>query len=506
MKYLDYPILNELSASLSSDGDSDLRVHARFEAYSVKPVGKEKRAFKEREEAYMSEQEGMEEMSFSPEMREAGLASCFGRLDEKESRKVHFLLVSTLNAAFPDHDFTSLRPDHFTRERSAAQVLSQLNGTLLGSSGLGTTPVVLSQLASYNPSSNIRSSPSQSPANSSPNLGPTVPNHDLYRILNDVLPMEDAEVYSWFPEPEYDPHIDTSLIPSDDEDEDFLPAQNEDDIQMDMDDADPSWGAGGMDMDNSTSGGGVVASSARRSSETAIQNDWDTGRERKVAGLLWSANYFFYSKRQKRVLFLTCWCRNRPLHPVKHIESAFPVQISASFSSPTSSFEHLVPLNNGGTIRSNRYNHHTHHRKPKSSLRTISSSIKGDATSSTIPIRGMERPALHQQPATPRSHRLASSAPGASSFGNGTKSPMTKMMAGGFKPRQTPARVALNANSNKPKEVIDVDSLPDINSRTRERSGSTTPGPSTGSTSALTAGLRNNIQGIGGDKGKRVKV
>ena len=25
-------------------------------------------------------------MSFSPEMREAGLSSCFGRLDEKESR------------------------------------------------------------------------------------------------------------------------------------------------------------------------------------------------------------------------------------------------------------------------------------------------------------------------------------------------------------------------------------------------------------------------------------
>jgi hypothetical protein len=27
-------------------------------------------------------------MSFSPEMREAGLSSCFGRLDEKESRWV----------------------------------------------------------------------------------------------------------------------------------------------------------------------------------------------------------------------------------------------------------------------------------------------------------------------------------------------------------------------------------------------------------------------------------
>ncbi|WWC87251.1 uncharacterized protein L201_002139 [Kwoniella dendrophila CBS 6074] len=521
MKYLDYPILNQLSASLSSDGDTDLRVHARFEAYSVKPVGKEKRAFKEREEAYMSEQEGMEEMSFSPEMREAGLASCFGRLDEKESRKVHFLLVSTLNAAFPDHDFASLRPDHFTREQSAVQVLSHLSGSLLGSSSLGTTPIILSQLAAFNPSPNSKSSPGQSPGNSSPNLGPTVPNNDLYRVLNDVLPMEDCEVYSWFPEPEYDPHIDPSSSTSEEEDDDFLAEQDEDDIKMDLDDNDndPAWGAGGMELDvdsnsalhnpesvpmarqNSTSGGGGAAA-ARRSSEASISpNEWDLGRERKVGGLLWSANYFFYSKRQKRILFLTCWCRNRPLHPIPQIESAFPIQISASFSSPSSSFEHLAPLNNGNVIRSNRYSH-SHHRKSKSSLRTISSSIKGDSTSSTIPIRGMERASYQHQPVTPRATRLASSAPSGDLY-NGTKSPMTKMMAGGFKPRQTPARTALNAQSQHSKQQQEEDIPP----KRRERSGSTTPGPSSGCTSALTAGLRGNIQGIGGkDKGKRVKV
>ncbi|WVW78816.1 hypothetical protein I302_100778 [Kwoniella bestiolae CBS 10118] len=521
MKYLDYPILNQLSASLSSNDDSDLQVHARFEAYSVKPVGKEKRAFKEREEAYMSEQEGMEEMSFSPEMREAGLASCFGRLDEKESRKVHFLLVSTLNAAFPDHDFTSLRPDHFTRERSAAQVLSHLSGSLLGSSGVGNTPIILSQLASFTPPTTHKSSPVLSPANSSPNLGPSVPYPDLYRILNEVLPMEDCEVYSWFPEPEYDPHIDTSTAPSEDEDDDIF--LENDKMDLDDSDIDPSWGAGGMELDvdeerlesvpmmrqNSTSGG---ATAPRRGSESAliVPNDWDLTKERKVNGLLWSANYFFYSKRQKRVLFLTCWCRNRPLHPMPQIESAFPVQISASFSSPSSSFEHLVPLVNSAASRTHRYtHHHSHnHRKSKSNLRTISKS--GDSTSSTIPIRGIERPSYSQQiaPATPRTSRLASSAPGGN-VGFGTKSPMTKMMAGGFKPKQTPARAAMNAQQQQQQQsqqpAIDITSSTS-SSRTRERSGSTTPGPSVGSTSALTAGLRGNIQGLGGDKGKRVKV
>jgi hypothetical protein len=126
-------------------------------------------------------------------MREATLWSCFGRLDVKESRyvdgcywtlrppessladtkshlcliiifpthltyylapntlapalpfpfsqhsKVHFLLVSTLNSAYPDHDFSFLRPDHFTREPSPAQVLAHVSGNLLGTSGIGVS-------------------------------------------------------------------------------------------------------------------------------------------------------------------------------------------------------------------------------------------------------------------------------------------------------------------------------------------------------------------------------
>ncbi|WVF70138.1 hypothetical protein IAT40_004926 [Kwoniella sp. CBS 6097] len=548
MKYLDYPLLNELSSSLSSDGTSDLRVHVRFEAYSVKPVGKEKRAFKEREEAYMSEQEGMEEMSFSPEMREAGLTSCFGRLDERESRKVHFLLVSTLNAAFPDHDFSSLRPDHFTREPSAAQVLSYLSGSLLGPSGAGTTPVFLSPISLLSTSGNNRSPPQASPSNSSPNLGPSVPNPDLYRILNEVVPMDECEVYSWFPEPEYDPHIDAPTDASDEEEDDILNEADED-FAMDMDaDAEipPNWGVGGMDLDvdeeklesvpmarqNSTSGGGGAnanVAAARRLSESG---DWAVGRERRVGGLLWSANYFFYSKRQKRVLFLTCYCRNRPFHPVPQVESAFPAPISASFSSPSSSFEHLAPLNNGNAIRTHRYQHHNHHqRKPRSSIRTIGSNLAKGDQSSTIPIRGMEQRSFGAQPVTPRANRLTSSAPGnfgASGAGGGSsnQSPMARMMAGGFKPRQTPARTLINAAQahdspskaktgssskvagvqEKAEGIIDVGGSSSSNRTRRERSGSTTPGPGsvTGSTSALTAGLRGNIPGM--DKGKRVKV
>ena len=46
--------------------------------------------------------------------------------------------MSTLNSAFPDNDFSSLRPDHFMRERTVAEALAEINRSLqnvTGSSG-----------------------------------------------------------------------------------------------------------------------------------------------------------------------------------------------------------------------------------------------------------------------------------------------------------------------------------------------------------------------------------
>lgn len=61
MKYLDYPSLSQLSSSLSDNPIPDVKLKVRIEAYSVKPIGKERKIFKEMEEAYMSEQEEMAE-------------------------------------------------------------------------------------------------------------------------------------------------------------------------------------------------------------------------------------------------------------------------------------------------------------------------------------------------------------------------------------------------------------------------------------------------------------
>jgi hypothetical protein len=61
MKYLDYPLLNHLSTSLSNHPSPESRVNIRFEAYSIKAVGKERKKFKEMEEMYLSGQDEMEE-------------------------------------------------------------------------------------------------------------------------------------------------------------------------------------------------------------------------------------------------------------------------------------------------------------------------------------------------------------------------------------------------------------------------------------------------------------
>ncbi|OWZ71928.1 hypothetical protein AYX14_02602 [Cryptococcus neoformans] len=566
MKYLDYPLLTQLSDSLSSDTSSDLRVHARFEAYSVKPVGKEKRAFKEREEAYMSEQEGMDEMSFSPEMREAGLASCFGRLDEKESRKVHFLLVSTLNSAFPDHDFSSLRPDHFTREHSASQVLAYLSGSLLGPAGTGSAPIFLAPMSLH--SRSPQSSPSLLPHSfshsptlyntSSSDLSsgslPSLSNLDdinLYRALNQVISMDDSDVYSWFPEPEYDPHMDS--IEDGEGREDYIEEEEE---GMDVEDENSgdrsdTWGTG-MDLDMEME---IEGEDRRNSGRQPVSDVWEAP-ERRVGGLLWSVNYFFYNKRQKRILFLTCWCRHVPPSPSRPLINdlvdgqtpALPLPITASFS--PSSLEQSIPHppSVSGRRHSGRKARHPPPLRHKPTLvsNIPNTSTRGDDTSSTIPIRGLSRPtpnpntqpsAHAHSPATPRSDKLAASAPGTSGFGftalggagQGQQSPMARMRIGGFKPRQTPARMVINARAaeatSQPSSRLQEarGKNHEGEGEKRGRSESTTPGPSSvggsggggggggGGASALTAGMRaagNAAGSTGSETGekKRVKV
>lgn len=135
----------------------------------------------------------------------------------------------------------------------------------------------------YNPSSFDLSS------GSLPSLS-NLDDINLYRALNQVISMDDSDVYSWFPEPEYDPHMDSI---EDGDREDYIEEEEE---GMDVEDENSgdrsdTWGTG-MDLDMEME---IEGEDRRNSGRQPVSDVWEAP-ERRVGGLLWSANYFFYNK------------------------------------------------------------------------------------------------------------------------------------------------------------------------------------------------------------------
>ena len=150
----------------------------------------------------------------------------------------------------------------------------------------------MSPLPSGTPQS-IHQALSSSMPNSPPAQPINVNDPDLYRLLNDVVPLAESEVYSWFPEPEYDPHFESEdgELSEEDYDED-IPEDESMADDMDMDD--PSWGQGGMELDELDQSPATVPE--YRQTKQPKLADPDTSMERRQSRLLWSQNFFFYSK------------------------------------------------------------------------------------------------------------------------------------------------------------------------------------------------------------------
>lgn len=196
--------------------------------------------------------------------------------------------MSTLNAAFPDNDYTSLRPEQFVRERSAAEAVDYINKQLIGPTTQGVPPITVSS-----PPQNATSPLSSSPI-------PPGSTLSMYSILNDIVPFDECEVYSWYPEPEYDPHVQGDENDGSDDGLDELLEEQEEQAETmadEMDVDEPAWGQGGMELDD------VPPSSSKTSSRTKKQHTElmappmeHANSSERLRKLLWSANYFFYSR------------------------------------------------------------------------------------------------------------------------------------------------------------------------------------------------------------------
>mmetsp|Transcript_14627 Transcript_14627/g.44324 ORF Transcript_14627/g.44324 Transcript_14627/m.44324 type:complete len:243 (-) Transcript_14627:2723-3451(-) len=122
MKLLENQRLCAVTALLTDREVSERIITGRVEAFSCKRAGEDKKLSKKLEEQYVNE------LASSPPAHLS--SSPLGALSDATSRRLLIDLISTLNASFPDHDFSNLRPDQFTKEVGPDFVVRSINSHL----------------------------------------------------------------------------------------------------------------------------------------------------------------------------------------------------------------------------------------------------------------------------------------------------------------------------------------------------------------------------------------
>ncbi|PPQ90991.1 hypothetical protein CVT25_013917 [Psilocybe cyanescens] len=320
MKYIEIPSLSHLAQSLTHEGP-ECSVHTRMEAYSCKNIKRDKKLFKTLESAYQ------EDVSNSPPLpswlaldREAEMTP-FGPIDKQASRKTLYLLIATLNVAFPDHEFSDVRPSHFVKEEDGANILNALSNTLLSPQRAGSNAP--RSYSSYPPTSSDFF-PSSESSSSSPYdrkiLSPLSPpaivsgtHPTLFRLIDDVIGLSECEVFSYTPEIDADPHANDF---SDDEDDvasiaDEASSSDEDGTfefdNYDIDEVKPRRYPGATKIPPPTPRAAINYSVFEDLSSPILTSL----RLKRRGALLWSSHWFFLNRKKKRILFISVWARSR---------------------------------------------------------------------------------------------------------------------------------------------------------------------------------------------------
>ncbi|KAF4316141.1 hypothetical protein BBO99_00007145 [Phytophthora kernoviae] len=192
MKYLEEPQLSWLNSVLGSYESGDRVLCGKLETYSCKRAGSDKRLAKSLELYYQQEIEASaaDLLGSSP----------LGPIAAPATRKLLINLISTMNASFPDYDFSAVKPEQFRKEPDFRIALHRINHDLaemLEAEGNGFV-------------------------------------EKMWEAIAEAIKLDECEVYSYIPDMDSDPFSD---------------------------------------------------------------------------GNLWSFNYFFYNKVQKKILYFTCICK-----------------------------------------------------------------------------------------------------------------------------------------------------------------------------------------------------
>lgn len=120
MKYLDIPELSSLTSFLTSLELGDRHLRAKVEAYSCKQGGMDKKLGKQLEQNYVREIEQTPSGAYG--------TSPLGTFTQPQTRRLLINLICTLNASFPDYDFSTLKPEQFLKE-TIGMVVNHVNMT-----------------------------------------------------------------------------------------------------------------------------------------------------------------------------------------------------------------------------------------------------------------------------------------------------------------------------------------------------------------------------------------
>ncbi|KAF9234134.1 hypothetical protein BU15DRAFT_90107 [Melanogaster broomeanus] len=312
MKYIEFPELSRLAQALTHEGP-ECSVHTRIEAYSCKNIKRDKKLFKSLEHAYN------DELSHSPPLPSWLIHA---------SRKTLYLLIATLNIAFPDHEFSDVRPAHFNKEKNGATrpYFRLYRGGMPAPRTYSAYPPTS---PNFFPSS-VPTSSSSSPLTqmaASPCAPPQImsgTHPTLYRILDEVIGLSDCQVFSYSPDIDSDPHGNDY---SDDEDDvvsvgdEYSSDDADDDAPFDFDDYDvadspsPSYRTSSPSAYTSDRYQRIPMrnnSSGSSSGDSPQRSDFPHVRlKRRGGALLWSSHWFFLNSKLKRILFVSVWARTR---------------------------------------------------------------------------------------------------------------------------------------------------------------------------------------------------
>ncbi|KAF0345973.1 repressor of RNA polymerase III transcription MAF1 [Gigaspora margarita] len=175
MKFLDISPLDSINTSLVFE-NPECRVIGRIETYSCKLAGVDKKLYKNLEGRWNAEI--TQSQSVSPDQHNFhNIISPFGPMDQPSSRRTLFNLIATLNASYPDYDFSDVKPDQFTKQPSVPMVCNYINNTLFN---LGRAYIVN--------------------------------DLNLWQIVDDIIELDECNVYSFNPDADSDPNAEDGAI------------------------------------------------------------------------------------------------------------------------------------------------------------------------------------------------------------------------------------------------------------------------------------------------------